>query len=110
MIIVEIPLLFETGAEALMDAVVVVTAPPEVQRKRAFERPMMTEEKFSALLANQMPDADKRKKADHIINTGQTLEQTETEVITLIKTLKKNLAPNAYETWKNQFSKANPSA
>ena len=105
LVIIEIPLLFETGADVMMDAVIVVSAPPDIQKQRAFERPNMDEDKFKALLANQMPDTEKRSKADYIINTGLSLQQTEDEVKTLIETLKSAPTRGAYETWKTQFSK-----
>jgi len=76
----DIPLLFETGAEARCDAVVVVSAPAEVQRQRAFERPGMTEAKFQAILAKQMPDADKRARADFIVDSGQGFEHARAQV------------------------------
>jgi dephospho-CoA kinase len=69
--VLDIPLLFETGGAARCDAVVVVSAPAEMQRARAFERPGMTEQKFQAMLANQMPDAEKRARADFIVDSGQ---------------------------------------
>ncbi len=71
MVVLDVPLLFETGAERHCDAVVVVSAPPEVQRRRAFERPGMTEDKFAAILRKQMPDAEKRRRADFIIDSSQ---------------------------------------
>ena len=70
-VVLDMPLLFETGAAGRCDAVVVVSAPPEVQRRRAFERPGMTEEKFAAILAKQMPDAEKRRRADFIVDSSQ---------------------------------------
>jgi dephospho-CoA kinase len=76
----EIPLLFETGGNEAFDKVIVVTAPPEIQRKRVLERPGMTEEKLDALLARQMPDEEKRRKADFVIDTGSDLSTTEEQV------------------------------
>jgi dephospho-CoA kinase len=78
--VLDIPLLFETGAEIRCDAVAVVSAPAEVQRARAFERPGMTEAKFQAILANQMPDADKRARADFVVDSGQGYEHARAQV------------------------------
>lgn len=69
-VVLDIPLLFETGAEKRVDIVVCVTAPAFIQRQRVMRRPGMTEEKFRAILASQMPDAEKRKRADFIVQTG----------------------------------------
>jgi dephospho-CoA kinase len=69
--VLDIPLLFETGGDKRCDAVVVVSAPPDVQRARAFERPGMTNQKFVALLAKQMSDADKRAMADFVVDTSK---------------------------------------
>jgi len=68
--VLDIPLLFETGGDALCDAVIVVSAPPFIQRARVLRRPGMTEEKFQAILARQMPDAQKRRRADFVVQTG----------------------------------------
>ncbi|MDX2265033.1 MAG: dephospho-CoA kinase [Hyphomicrobiales bacterium] len=76
----DIPLLYETGADALMDAVMVVSAPPDVQRARVLARPGMTEEAFGALLARQTPDAEKRARADIVVDTGVSLEATRTQI------------------------------
>ena len=66
----DIPLLFETGGEAAFDKVIVVSAPPEVQRARVLARPGMDEAKLDAILARQMPDSEKRERADFVIETG----------------------------------------
>jgi dephospho-CoA kinase len=78
--VLDIPLLFETQGDERCDAVVVVSAPAEMQRQRAFERPGMSEEKFQAMLAKQMPDADKRARADFIVDSGQGFEHARTQV------------------------------
>jgi dephospho-CoA kinase len=78
--VLDIPLLFETGSEGRCDAVVVVSAPPEIQRARAFERPGMTEQKFAAILAKQMPDADKRARADFVVDTSRGFNAARAQV------------------------------
>jgi dephospho-CoA kinase len=79
-VVLDVPLLFETGAHCNCDAVVVVTAPPELQRQRAFERAGMTDEKFLALLAKQMPDAEKRRRADFIVDSSQSFDHTRAQI------------------------------
>jgi len=76
----DIPLLFETGLEQDFDAVVVVSAPAETQRTRVLARPGMTEAAFAAILAKQTPDAEKRARADFVIDTGAGLEAAQTQV------------------------------
>jgi dephospho-CoA kinase len=71
---VDIPLLFETGGEKRVDAVVVVTTSPEIQRERILARDNMTAEKLDYILARQMPDAEKRKRADFIVDTSHGLD------------------------------------
>lgn len=83
----EIPLLFETRGEDDFNTVIVVSAPAEVQRSRVLDRPRMTEEKLESLLARQTPDADKRAKADFVIDTGGDLSTTEAQVRDLIACL-----------------------
>jgi len=85
--VLDIPLLFETGAEASFDAVVVVSAPYKEQRARVLARPGMSAEKFEAILAKQVPDAEKRAQADYVIDTDRTLEETREEVETVIADL-----------------------
>jgi dephospho-CoA kinase len=78
--VLDIPLLFETGADKRCDAVVVVSAPYDVQRARMFERRGMTERKFDAILAKQMPDAVKRARADFVVDTSKGFDAARTQV------------------------------
>ena len=72
--VVDVPLLFETGGENRVDAVVVVTTTPEIQRQRILARDNMTDEKLDAILARQLPDAEKRKRADFVVDTSHGLD------------------------------------
>lgn len=87
LVVLDIPLLFETGGRSRVDKVVVVTAPAEVQRERVLARPGMTEEKLAAILASQVPDAEKRRQADFIIDSSQGLEAARVEVARIISDL-----------------------
>jgi len=78
--VLDIPLLFETGGDKRCDAVVVVSAPPPTQRARVLERAGMTEQKFQALLAKQVPDDEKRARADFIVDSGQGFEAARRQV------------------------------
>ena len=87
--VLDIPLLYETGAEGRVDAVLVVTAPESVQRARVLARPGMTEDKFAAILSRQLPDSEKRRRADHVIDTGHGLAHARAEVAALLARLRK---------------------
>lgn len=87
-VVLDIPLLFENGGDKRVDAIVVVTAPEAVQRERVMARGQMTEAQFMAILARQTPDAEKRKRADFIINTGLGLEYAQAQVDEVINALR----------------------
>jgi len=89
LVVFDIPLLFERDVFEDLDAVLVVSAPPKVQRARVLARPGMTPERLKRILALQMPDEEKRSMADYVIDTGTTLDETRQQVAELVK----NLAP-----------------
>jgi len=88
-VLLDVPLLFETGGERHCDAVVVVSAPLDMQRSRAFERPGMTEEKFAALVGKQVPDAEKRRRADFIVDTSQSFDHAREQVRDILQAIAK---------------------
>jgi dephospho-CoA kinase len=88
-VVFDIPLLFETGGERLCDAVAVISAPAEIQRQRAFERPGMTEEKFAAILAKQMPDAEKRRRADFVVDSSQSFDHARAQIRDILQKVAK---------------------
>lgn len=92
LVVFDIPLLFEKGGNEEVDAVLVVSAPSDVQRARVLARPGMTAERFAQVLALQLPDADKRARADHVIRTDQGLEAARAAVHSLLADLKERRA------------------
>ena len=86
-VVLDIPLLFETGGDQRVDAVVVVSAPPEVQRNRVLQRPGMTLEKLELILERQIPDEQKRRRADFVVDTSRGLEDARKQVRTILDTV-----------------------
>ncbi len=87
-VVLDIPLLFETGGEMRVDAVVTVTAPAEVQRARVLARPGMAVEKFEKILARQLPDADKRRRSHFLVDTARGLEPAALQVAGILRALR----------------------
>jgi dephospho-CoA kinase len=85
--VLDIPLLLETGGESRCDAVLVVTATPETQRQRVLSRPGMSEEKFAAILAKQMPDGEKRRRAHFLVDTSRGFASAERQVSGILRAL-----------------------
>jgi dephospho-CoA kinase len=92
LVLLDIPLLYETGAEAWLDAVLVVSAAPEVQRQRVLARPGMDAAALAAILARQVPDAEKRARADHLILTDRGLEAARADVLSLVARIRESRA------------------
>jgi dephospho-CoA kinase len=92
-VLLDVPLLLETGGHGRVDKVVVVSAPPEVQRERVLERPDMTVEKFEAFLERQMPDLEKQSRADFVIDTGQGFDAARERVRAILKILARDATP-----------------
>lgn len=86
--VLEIPLLFETGGDKKVDVTIVVSAPTEVQRQRVLARPGMTEEKFAQIVSRQMTDEEKRRRADFVVDTSVSVDQTYAQIDTLIASLR----------------------
>ena len=99
--VLDVPLLFETGQADAVDAVVVVSAPAELQRERVLARPGMTEDRLESLLARQMPDAEKRALADFVIDTGQGLEAARDQV-------RQTLRTSRQQGWRGRRTLAGP--
>lgn len=89
MVVLDVPLLFETGGDRDVDVTVVVSAGEEIQRRRALARPGMTEEKLAMVLKRQMPDAEKRRRAHHLIETTGTIEELRARVLAVIAQIRK---------------------
>lgn len=83
--VTDVPLLYETGGEKRVDAVVVVTTTPEIQRQRMLSRDNMTDEKLDAILARQMPDAEKRQRADFVVDTSHGLDPVRVQIRDILK-------------------------
>jgi dephospho-CoA kinase len=96
--VLEIPLLFETGADSLFDAVIVVSAPADAQRARLLARPGMTTEKLKAILARQWSDAAKRAQADFVVDTGGAKEDSYRQIDAVVTEILKR-PPLAYQRW-----------
>jgi dephospho-CoA kinase len=87
LVVLDIPLLFETGSDGIVDAVILVTAPDSVQKERVCARPGMTAERFAAILHRQMPDTEKRARAHFIIDTGHGFAAAERQVRGIVRAL-----------------------
>ena len=98
-VVLDIPLLFETGGDNRVDGVIVVSAAPEEQRRRVLARPGMTEEKFEAILARQVPDAEKRRRADFLVLTDTGMDDARRQVEEIVRQVGSG-------AWQKQLTKA----
>jgi dephospho-CoA kinase len=101
--VLDIPLLFETGGDALMDASIVVSAPVDIQAARVLQRPGMTVEKLEAIRARQLPDAEKRQRADFVVDTGVAWEETRLQVDKILESLAARPG-TAIERWRQMYA------
>jgi dephospho-CoA kinase len=108
--VLDIPLLFETKGEKRVDTVIVVSAPAAVQRARVLRRGGMTPERLAAILARQVPDAEKRRRADHIVHTGLSRHAAQRQIRAILRTLKSPLPPAGGEGWVRESSFTRPEA
>ncbi|MGO4437216.1 dephospho-CoA kinase [Rhizobium sp. RAF56] len=92
LVVLDIPLLFESGAADRVDRIVVVTCDPQLQHDRVLARPGMTEEKFAMILSRQLPDSEKRKRADYLVDTGHGIEAARGQVNDIIADLRRRAA------------------
>ncbi len=99
LVVLEIPLLFETGRDSLVDVTIVVSAPRDIQSQRVLERPGMTEERLESLHSRQMPDDEKRRRADFIVDTGGTHAQSESQLDAIIEDLKSRMGEAFSKHW-----------
>jgi dephospho-CoA kinase len=97
--VLEIPLLFETGGETRVDAVIVASAPADAQRERVLGRPAMTPEKLEQMLGRQVPDAEKRARADFVVDTGGTFAESEAQVDRIVESLQKRQGTAFAKYW-----------
>lgn len=97
MVLLDIPLLFESGAQDRVDVIIVVSCDPQIQRQRVLARPGMTEDKFNMILARQTPDAEKRAKADYVIDTGHGVDAARSSVRSILADLSQRLAKGDFQ-------------
>ena len=103
--VLEIPLLFETGADQMVDVTIVVSAGPAIQRERVLRRPGMTGDKLAALIAQQIPDDEKRARADYVVDTSGPVGDTNARIDKLVKSLT-GKSGGAIKIWQNMPDKA----